>query len=125
MPRLFTGREIPKEVAQSLSLSPKTVETYRARIMKKLNVRDTVESGVRSVVGGGRIPVLGHGRLKVWDSLAIGEYLAERYPSAGLWPAARCFAGPKISPVCCSAAPRRSRRGRTRVRWSGRATNRA
>lgn len=30
-------------IAQSLSLSPKTVETYRARIMKKLNVRDTVE----------------------------------------------------------------------------------
>jgi DNA-binding NarL/FixJ family response regulator len=30
-------------IAQSLSLSPKTVETYRARIMKKLNVRDTVD----------------------------------------------------------------------------------
>jgi DNA-binding NarL/FixJ family response regulator len=30
-------------IAQALSLSPKTVETYRARIMKKLKVRDTVE----------------------------------------------------------------------------------
>ncbi len=30
-------------IAQSLSLSPKTVETYRARIMKKLKVHDTVE----------------------------------------------------------------------------------
>ncbi|HEY6240811.1 MAG TPA: response regulator transcription factor [Burkholderiales bacterium] len=30
-------------IAQVLSLSPKTVETYRARIMKKLKVRDTVE----------------------------------------------------------------------------------
>jgi len=30
-------------IAQTLSLSPKTVETYRARIMKKLKVRDTVE----------------------------------------------------------------------------------
>lgn len=30
-------------IAQSLSLSPKTVETYRARIMKKLDVRDTVD----------------------------------------------------------------------------------
>lgn len=30
-------------IAMSLSLSPKTVETYRARIMKKLNVRDTVD----------------------------------------------------------------------------------
>jgi DNA-binding NarL/FixJ family response regulator len=30
-------------IAQALSLSPKTVETCRARIMKKLKVRDTVE----------------------------------------------------------------------------------
>jgi DNA-binding NarL/FixJ family response regulator len=30
-------------IALALSLSPKTVETYRARIMKKLKVRDTVE----------------------------------------------------------------------------------
>jgi DNA-binding NarL/FixJ family response regulator len=30
-------------IAQKLSLSPKTVETYRARIIKKLKVRDTVE----------------------------------------------------------------------------------
>ena len=30
-------------IAHALSLSPKTVETYRARIMKKLKVRDTVE----------------------------------------------------------------------------------
>jgi DNA-binding NarL/FixJ family response regulator len=30
-------------IAQKLSLSPKTVETYRARIIKKLKVKDTVE----------------------------------------------------------------------------------
>lgn len=30
-------------IALALSLSPKTVETYRARIMKKLKVKDTVE----------------------------------------------------------------------------------
>ncbi len=30
-------------IAQVLALSPKTVETYRARIMKKLKVHDTVE----------------------------------------------------------------------------------
>lgn len=34
----------------------------------------------------GRVPVLRHGGLTVWDSLAIGEYLAERFPDAGLWP---------------------------------------
>jgi DNA-binding NarL/FixJ family response regulator len=31
------------EIAQNLSLSPKTVETYRARILQKLGVSDTVE----------------------------------------------------------------------------------
>jgi glutathione S-transferase len=33
---------------------------------------------------GGQCPVLIDGELTVWDSLAICEYLAERYP--GLWP---------------------------------------
>ncbi|MEX0758295.1 MAG: glutathione S-transferase family protein [Tistlia sp.] len=35
----------------------------------------------------GKVPTLLHGDLAVWDSLAIGEYLAERFPEAGLWPA--------------------------------------
>jgi glutathione S-transferase len=34
----------------------------------------------------GKVPVLIDGDLTVWDSLAIGEYLAEQYPEAGLWP---------------------------------------
>ncbi len=34
-------------IAQALSLSPKTVETYRARIMKKLKVHDTLPDGRR------------------------------------------------------------------------------
>jgi len=31
-------------------------------------------------------PVLKAGGLTIWDSLAIGEYLADRFPLAGLWP---------------------------------------
>jgi glutathione S-transferase len=34
----------------------------------------------------GRVPALRHGDLTVWDSLAICEYLAERFPDAALWP---------------------------------------
>jgi glutathione S-transferase len=34
-----------------------------------------------------RVPALRHGELVVWDSLAICEYLAERFPEAKLWPA--------------------------------------
>ena len=35
----------------------------------------------------GCVPVLKDGDLTVWDSLAICEYLAERFPEAKLWPA--------------------------------------
>ena len=35
----------------------------------------------------GLVPVLKDGDLSVCDSLAICEYLAERFPDAGLWPA--------------------------------------
>jgi glutathione S-transferase len=36
----------------------------------------------------GRVPVLIDGELTVWDSLAICEYLHEKFPAAGGWPAA-------------------------------------
>jgi glutathione S-transferase len=34
----------------------------------------------------GKVPALVHGDFTIWESLAIGEYLAELVPSAGLWP---------------------------------------
>jgi len=34
----------------------------------------------------GKVPVLIENGVTVWDSLAICEYLAERFPQAGLWP---------------------------------------
>jgi glutathione S-transferase len=36
----------------------------------------------------GRFPLLKHGTEWIWDSLAIGEYLHEQFPQAGLWPSA-------------------------------------
>ncbi|MFN0186978.1 MAG: glutathione S-transferase family protein [Aquabacterium sp.] len=35
----------------------------------------------------GRVPVLVDDGLVVWDTLSIAEYTAEKFPSAGLWPA--------------------------------------
>ena len=36
----------------------------------------------------GKVPVLKDNELNIWDSLAICEYLAEKYPGKQLWPAA-------------------------------------
>jgi glutathione S-transferase len=36
----------------------------------------------------GRVPLLVDEGFAVWDSLAIVEYLAERFPDRGIWPAA-------------------------------------
>src|SRR5436305_7978480 len=38
---------------------------------------------------GGKVPILVDGDTHVWESLAILEYLAEKFPSAGFWPADR------------------------------------
>ena len=35
----------------------------------------------------GKVPVLIDGDQQIWESLAILEYLAEKFPKAGLWPA--------------------------------------
>ncbi|SOY53924.1 glutathione S-transferase family protein [Cupriavidus taiwanensis] len=35
----------------------------------------------------GKVPVLVDGDVTVWDSLAISEYVAERFPDKQLWPA--------------------------------------
>jgi glutathione S-transferase len=46
-------------------------------------------AAVKALSPTGLLPVLQHGTELIWDSLAIGEYLAEEFPNAGLWPAAK------------------------------------
>jgi glutathione S-transferase len=41
---------------------------------------------VGPVSGTGKVPVLIDGDVSVWESLAILEYLAEKFPAVGLWP---------------------------------------
>jgi glutathione S-transferase len=43
---------------------------------------------IRDLSPSGKVPALIHGDVHVWDSLAICEYLAERFPEKQLWPAA-------------------------------------
>jgi glutathione S-transferase len=59
----------------------------------KLRLGDTDNSPFKaelSVVSpAGKVPVLVDDGFAVWDSLAICEYLAERFPDKALWPADR------------------------------------
>jgi len=41
---------------------------------------------IAQVAPAGRVPVLLHEGFAVWDTLAIAEYLAERFPQHALWP---------------------------------------
>jgi glutathione S-transferase len=41
---------------------------------------------VMAVSGAGKVPVLIDGETRIWESLAILEYVAEKFPAAALWP---------------------------------------
>jgi glutathione S-transferase len=47
---------------------------------------DADKEKILSFSGSGKVPVLVDGDVTVWDSLAIIEYAAERFPEARLWP---------------------------------------
>ncbi len=51
-----------------------------------LNAPDFKER-IGKISGTGKVPALIDGDIQVWESLAILEYLAEKFPQAGLWPA--------------------------------------
>ena len=62
----------------------KTLQPFE-EVVIGLDQPDTAEN-IRKYSPSGRVPVLLSGNLTVWDSLAIGEYLAETFPAANLWP---------------------------------------
>jgi glutathione S-transferase len=47
---------------------------------------DADKQRILSFTHSGKVPALIDGDITVWDSLSIIEYLAERFPEAGLWP---------------------------------------
>jgi glutathione S-transferase len=55
----------------------------------EINVRLDQSDTARQIAAytpSGRVPVLIDEGFHVWDSLAIMEYLAERFPQVGIWP---------------------------------------
>jgi glutathione S-transferase len=65
---------------------------------------------ITAASGAGKVPVLRDGDVRVWESLAILEYLAEKFPAAALWPhdpAARAAARAVASEMHAGFAPLR------------------
>jgi glutathione S-transferase len=48
---------------------------------------DDFKARVGRISGTGKVPALADGDVQVWESLAILEYVADKFPGAGLWPA--------------------------------------
>lgn len=42
---------------------------------------------IKAISPAGKVPVLQHGDVRIWESLAIIEYVAELFPEKALWPA--------------------------------------
>ena len=55
-------------------------------IVIPLYTGDADKQRILNVTRSGKVPALIDGDITVWDSLAIIEYVAERYPDARLWP---------------------------------------
>jgi len=56
----------------------------------RLTLSQSEDSGFKRTLAGlaptGRVPLLVDDGFAIWDSLAIVEYLAERFPDAPIWP---------------------------------------
>jgi glutathione S-transferase len=55
-------------------------------IVISLDAKD-FKARVSQISESGKVPALADGTVHVWESLAILEYLAEKFPAAKLWPA--------------------------------------
>ena len=77
----------------SWSMRPWIVLTQAGILFEEVMVRfdsfapdSQFKSTLRGLSPAGKVPLLLDGALAVWDTLAIAEYLAERFPEKQLWP---------------------------------------
>ncbi|MDZ4126871.1 MAG: glutathione S-transferase N-terminal domain-containing protein, partial [Hydrogenophaga sp.] len=78
----------------SWSMRPWVLLTQAGIAFEEIMIRfDSFESNsafkrqLRGINPVGKVPVLVDDGFAVWDTLAIAEYLAERFPEKALWPA--------------------------------------
>jgi glutathione S-transferase len=76
----------------SWSLRPWLLMTHAGIAFEEKRLRLSWEDGsafkttLRAIAPTGRVPLLIDDGFAIWDSLAIAEYLAERFPEKRLWP---------------------------------------
>jgi len=73
----------------SWSLRPWMFLKYHNIAFEEIRIplyRDDSKSKILNYSPAGKVPILLDGDIKVWDSLAILEYLAERFPQTQGWP---------------------------------------
>lgn len=64
----------------------RTGEPFTETVVELRQADGRSEAAILKHSPSGLVPCLKDGDLVIWDSLAICEYLAERFPKAGLWP---------------------------------------
>jgi glutathione S-transferase len=78
----------------SWSLRPWLLMTHAGIAFEEMPLRLSFEAGspfktaLAAVAPSGKVPVLVDDGFAVWDTLAIAEYLAEKFPDKSLWPGA-------------------------------------
>lgn len=85
--RLLTGTKTWSTWSMRPWLCLKRAGIAFEEVMVALRLEDTPDLIRAAGSPSARVPVLIDGDLAIWDSLAICEYLAEKYPAATLWPA--------------------------------------
>ena len=79
----------------SWSLRPWLLMTHAGIPFQEIKLRLSFTEGsefkntLKKLTPTGLVPVLVDDGLSIWDTLAIAEYLAEKFPSRQLWPADR------------------------------------
>lgn len=64
----------------------RTGQAFTETLIPLRQEENRTEAAILPHSPSGLVPALKDGELTVWDSLAICEYLAEKFPAANLWP---------------------------------------